>query len=107
MIKGKYKMLPAAMLTDVELRRLSWRCRRGLLELDIVLQRFSEHHLASLNADELTAFDRLLDCPDNEFLDVVTSRKEFASVETSNTDALNAGAMQQVLEKLRSSKIEK
>ena len=110
-------MQPAVILSDVEIRRLSWRCRRGLLELDIVLQRFLEHHLTGLNAEELAAFDSLLDYPDNEFFDVVTLRKdpvrkdpvrkesvrkEFARVEVSKTEFLNAAAMQQVLSKLRS-----
>jgi len=112
MTKVKIEMQPAVMLSDVEIRRLSWRCRRGLLELDIVLQRFLEHHLTGLNAEELAAFDSLLDYPDNEFFDVVTLRKdpvrkesvrkEFARVEVSKTEFLNAAAMQQVLSKLRS-----
>lgn len=64
----------ASMSLD-QARRLAWRCRRGLLELDIVLQRFSEQHLTGLNREELVALDTLLDLPDNEFLDVVTQRK--------------------------------
>ncbi len=87
-------------MTDEEVRRLSWRCRRGLLELDIVLQRFSEKHLASLTKSELSAFDGLLDLPDNEFLDVVTSRINFSDVEALNDKQLDADAMKTVLTKL-------
>lgn len=87
-------------MTDEEVRRLSWRCRRGLLELDIVLQRFSENYLATLSAQELLAFDSFLDLPDNEFLDVVTSRIKFTSIEVLNTKQLDALAMQSVLTKL-------
>lgn len=87
-------------MTDEEVRRLSWRCRRGLLELDIVLQRFSENHLATLSAQELLAFDCLLDLPDNEFLDVVTSRIKFTSIKVLNTKQLDNFAMQNVLTKL-------
>ncbi len=47
-------------MTDEEVRRLSWRCRRGLLELDIVLQRFAAHYLAGLTQVELVALDGLL-----------------------------------------------
>lgn len=83
-------------MTELEIRRLSWRCRRGLLELDIVLQRFAENHLANLDADELAAFDSLLDYPDNAFLDVVTARIEAASAGIHETDA-----MQRLLAKLR------
>jgi len=87
-------------LTAEEVRRLSWRCRRGLLELDIVLQRFSENHLATLSTEELLAFDSLLDLPDNEFLDVVTSRINFSKVEVLATKNLDAQAMKRVLAKL-------
>ena len=95
---------PAKNLTDEEVRRLSWRCRRGLLELDIVLLRFSEQHLVELSANELVAFDDLLDLPDNEFLDVVTGRIAFAShagFEHANLEFSDQEAMQQVLAKLR------
>jgi antitoxin CptB len=82
-------------MTEVELRRLSWRCRRGMLELDIVLQRFAEHQLMSLDVAELSAFDVLLDFPDNEFLDVVTDK---SSVDA----AISTPAMQRLITKLRS-----
>jgi len=89
-------------MTEEELRRLSWRCRRGLLELDIVLQRFSEKHLASLNVNELRVFDALLDLPDNEFLDVVTSRINFADVEVLAAKKLDVISMKAVIAKLSS-----
>jgi antitoxin CptB len=63
------------VLSPDELRRLSWRCRRGLLELDIVLQRFVEKHLPTLTTAELSTLNQLLDLPDNEFLDVITQRQ--------------------------------
>ena len=64
-------MLTANINSDtnkqIECRRLAWRCRRGLLELDIVLQRFVGTHFVDLSAAELTAFDAMLDLPDNDF----------------------------------------
>ncbi len=87
-------------MTDEEVRRLSWRCRRGLLELDIVLQRFSEKYLATLTKPELLAFDNLLDLPDNEFLDVVTSRIKIAQVEAFELKQIDVDAMQSVITKL-------
>jgi antitoxin CptB len=90
----------ARNMTDEEVRRLSWRCRRGLLELDIVLQRFSENHVAALSKQELLAFDGLLDLPDNEFLDVVTLRINFSNVEALMNKKLDVIAMQSVLTKL-------
>jgi antitoxin CptB len=70
-------MLNQSKMTAEEVRRLSWRCRRGLLELDIVLQAFSARFLQNLTASELIAFDCLLDLPDNEFLDILTNRTVF------------------------------
>jgi len=93
-------MSNAKNMSDEEVRRLSWRCRRGLLELDIILQRFSENRLAGLGAQELLAFDSLLDLPDNEFLDVVTSRVKVNDVEVLMAKKLDALAMQSVLAKL-------
>jgi antitoxin CptB len=90
----------AKNMSDEEVRRLSWRCRRGLLELDIVLQRFSENHLRGLNKQELLAFDSLLDLCDNEFLDVMTSKVSFTSIEALNTQLLDEFAVQTVLTKL-------
>lgn len=87
-------------MTEEEVRRLSWRCRRGLLELDIVLHHFSENHLAGLTKQELLAFDSLLDLPDNEFLDVVTLRIKFTNVEVLMAKNLDEQAMQSVLAKL-------
>ena len=93
-------MTKANSMTDEEIRRLSWRCRRGLLELDIVLQRFSENHLAPLTKSELLAFESLLDLPDNEFLDVVTSRINLANVEAFKAKQIDTDAMQSVITKL-------
>ena len=57
----------AVIIKDAEFRRLSWRCRRGMLELDIVLQRFMAMHFYSLSTEELATFDVLLEMPDNDF----------------------------------------
>ena len=56
------------------LERVRWRCRRGLLELDIVLGRFIGQCYASLDEAQQIAFDALLDMPDNELWDMITGR---------------------------------
>ena len=45
--------------------RLRWRCRRGLLELDVVLKNFLDQGYASLTPTEQDDFDKLLAVPDN------------------------------------------
>ena len=64
-------MINAENLRDAEQRRLAWRCRRGMLELDMVLQRFMAQHFNDLTLDELSAFDVMLELPDTEFWDVL------------------------------------
>ena len=51
----------------VRLKRLRYRAHhRGMKEVDLILGPFADAHLANLAADELDAFERLLDIPDQE-----------------------------------------
>jgi antitoxin CptB len=58
-----------------ELERARWRCRRGLLELDIILQRFMDQYYAQLDEDELWQFEILLSQSDHDLWDMITARK--------------------------------
>lgn len=44
--------------------RLKWACRRGMLELDVLLRQFLDEAFTSLTMDEKRAFIQLLDAPD-------------------------------------------
>ena len=57
-----------------EVERIRWRCRRGMLELDIVLGRFIDRHYALLDEAGRTAFDALLDMPDTELWDMIAGK---------------------------------
>jgi antitoxin CptB len=59
-----------------DLARLRWRCRRGMLENDLVLARFLDARGATLDAREIAALERLLDLSDNELWDLVCGRAE-------------------------------
>lgn len=61
-----------------DLRRLAWRCRRGLLENDLLLQRFLDRHAAGLDEERLAALNALLDYGDNELWDLLSGRTECA-----------------------------
>ncbi len=50
--------------------RLRWQCRRGLLELDLVLERYLEKNP---NDHALGAF---LDLPDNDLWDIIAGRSD-------------------------------
>ena len=56
-------------MSPLEHNRLKWRCRRGLLELDIVLQRYLEKNCQPIPA-------ALLDLPDNDLWDIIIGRSE-------------------------------
>lgn len=52
-----------------EAQRLLWRCRRGMKELDVLLERFARQRYEQSTAEEKRAFARLLDLPDPELAD--------------------------------------
>jgi antitoxin CptB len=59
-------------MDGVARNRLYWKCRRGLLELDIVLQRF----IPTLKDEDLQPLVDLLDLPDNDLLDIIMGRSD-------------------------------
>ena len=54
--------------------RLYWQCRRGMLELDILLQGFLDAKFDALAAAEQQAFVELLDYPDTVLLEYMLGR---------------------------------
>lgn len=76
-------------------RRLAWRCRRGMLELDIVLQRFMVKHFNDLTLDELSAFDVILELPDNEFWSALQMKNLHL-----NSHDLKIKAQQSIIDKI-------
>lgn len=53
------------MNDEAELRRLRWRCRRGMRELDQLMLRYLDHRWPHADAAERAAFERLLDTEDD------------------------------------------
>ncbi len=63
----RYKITKRFTMLDVkEKAKLAWHCRRGMLELDLILQRFLEQKVDHLSIQELAAFNSLLSCTDPE-----------------------------------------
>ena len=58
------------------LERLKWRSRRGLLELDLVFDRFWKRIGDKLDDAEAAALEKLLRLPDNDLLDLVMGRAQ-------------------------------
>jgi antitoxin CptB len=82
------------VLSAEQIRRLRWRCRRGLLENDIVLSRFLDGSERELSAEEVEALDRLLDQTDPDLLDLILRR-------TEPSGTLDSPAVQRLLARLR------
>jgi len=49
--------------------RLRWRSRRGMKELDVLLEAYFKRNLSACDEETLTLLERLLDCQDPELLD--------------------------------------
>lgn len=54
------------MANEMNTAHIRWGCRRGMLELDILLQPFFDQKFSLLSAEQQADFVRLLDCNDPE-----------------------------------------
>lgn len=56
-------------------RRLRWRCRRGMKELDVLLLGYLEQHHPNASAAEQQAFADLLELPDPQLWTYLSGRE--------------------------------
>lgn len=56
--------------------RLKWRCRRGMRELDVLLQRYLEQRYPLAPQEEQQAFEALLTLPDPQLFAYVVHREQ-------------------------------
>jgi antitoxin CptB len=63
------------------LSKLRWRCRRGLLENDLFIQRFFSRHQECLTVKQAQALADLMSLSDNDLLDIHLGRKGIAQVD--------------------------
>lgn len=54
---------------DTEARQLLWRCRRGMKELDVLLERFARRQLPAASPEERRILARFLELPDPLLVD--------------------------------------
>ena len=64
---------------QAEIQRMLWRCRRGLLELDLILPEFVKQHYSTLTHQQKETFDQLLDYPDNDLWALITGSEPVAT----------------------------
>jgi antitoxin CptB len=65
-----------ALLDERALSKLRWRCRRGLLENDLFIEKFFARHASGLTVRQAEALGVLMDLSDNDLLDLLLVRKE-------------------------------
>jgi antitoxin CptB len=83
------------LIDERSLSKLKWRCRRGLLENDLLIERFFKRHEASLTLRQAAALNELMNLADNDLLDLLLKRRE-------PEGEINTSDVRQVLEMLRS-----
>lgn len=68
------------LLSEADINRIRWRCRRGLLENDIFIERFFARYAPQLTQADAVALLALMDLSDNDLLDLNLGRKSLAQV---------------------------
>ena len=87
--------LAVPMIDERALSKLRWRCRRGLLENDLLIERFFTRHAdAGISATQAEGLTMLMDLADNDLLDLLLRRKE-------PSGEIDTTAVHQVLADLR------
>jgi antitoxin CptB len=86
-----------ALIDERSMSKLQWRCRRGLLENDLFIQRFFQRFSASLTMRQADALTTLMNLSDNDLLDLHLARKSLAEVDAT----LDHADVHEVLKMLR------
>jgi antitoxin CptB len=86
--------METALLDKRSKSKLKWRCRRGLLENDLFIERFFKRYEETLTESQAVGLMALMDLADNDLLDLLLRRKE-------PTGPLETAEVQSVLAQLR------
>ena len=68
--------MQSALVDARSLSKLKWRCRRGLLENDLFVERFFAKHEATLTENQAQGLRQLMELSDNDLLDLLLARTE-------------------------------
>ena len=91
------------LLDQRDLSKLRWRCRRGLLENDLLIERFFNRFESTLTRSQAQALGDLMDLGDRDLLDLQLARKSLGQIDAAldRTDTREILAMlRQPLERL-------
>ncbi|MBP9904313.1 MAG: succinate dehydrogenase assembly factor 2 [Rhodoferax sp.] len=74
-------VLPDQLIDERALSKLRWRCRRGLLENDIFIERFFKRFEPTLTVKQAQGLNALMELSDNDLLDLHLGRKTLLQVQ--------------------------
>ena len=77
-----------ALVDARRLSKLKWRCRRGLLENDLFIERFFQQHEATLTERQANGLQQLMDLSDNDLLDLFLARTEPTGALAQQSDVI-------------------
>ena len=86
-----------ALIDERALSKLRWRCRRGLLENDLFIERFFERFDTTLTVGQSLALGELMDLSDNDLLDLHLARQSLAQIDVN----LDREDIREILKMLR------
>jgi antitoxin CptB len=89
-------------LDERSLSRLKWRCRRGLLENDLFIERFFRRYEETITVSMATGLETLMSLADNDLLDLLLARKEPQGLSEDAGTPIDTPEVREVLALLRS-----
>ena len=75
------------LLDERSLSKLKWRCRRGLLENDLLIERFFCRHAGTLTQAQASGLGSLMELADNDLLDLLLQRCEAGQLDDPDARA--------------------
>ena len=97
---GPAAVASSALINQRDLSKLRWRCRRGLLENDLFIERFFNTFEKTLTVNQAKGLNVLMDLSDNDLLDLHLARKTIEQVSLS-APALDCTEAREVLKMLQ------
>ena len=64
------------LIDERAMSKLRWRCRRGLLENDLFIERFFSRYADNLTQRQAQGLLALMDLSDNDLLDLLLARQQ-------------------------------
>jgi len=93
------------LISHSELSKLRWRCRRGLLENDLFIERFFNTYADKLTVIQAQGLAALMTLSDNDLLDLNLARKSLDDLLPDNP-ALNYPGTKELVTMLRGKAVE-